>query len=55
MTIVSRERVRDAVARALLDDPDAGEAGAVEAVAERFAIAPEAVLDALAPVEEPSC
>lgn len=55
MTIISRERVRDAVARALLDDPDAGEAGAIESVAARLALPPEAVQEALAPTEERTC
>lgn len=55
MTIISREKVRNAVARAMLKAPEAGEAGAIESVAARFALPPEAVREALEPVEEPSC
>ena len=46
--IMNRERVRDAVARALLLDPSAGKEAAIRAAAQALGLAEEVVRDTVA-------
>jgi hypothetical protein len=52
MNIVSRQKIREAVARALLLDCEAGAGGAIEAVAAAYGLPGEVVRGALEPAEE---